>query len=252
MQTLRAKVATRVTGALSMTIDAVLPPRCIVSGQIVERQGQVAPDIWAGLDFIADPFCTICGFPFDFEVDEDSQCASCLALPPPYETARAALKYGDTSRDIILGFKHADKTFAVTAFVPWLKRAGKEMLVEADIIAPVPLHYWRMVSRRYNQSALIAQALAKETNKEIIADLLKRTRATPTQGHLNAKQRFRNVRRAFAMNKKHDVRNKVIVLIDDVYTTGATIKECTKVLVKAGAKKVHVLTLARVVREGYF
>lgn len=250
MQTLRAKVS----GVLGLAVDTVLPPRCIVSGQMVERQGMIAPEIWSTLDFIAAPFCAICGFPFEFEAGEEAQCASCLANAPPYETARAALKYGESSRDIILGFKHGDKTHAVKAFMPWLKRAGADMLKEADFLVPVPLHFWRLVSRRYNQAALIAQALAKETDKPVISNLLRRTRATPSQGHLNAKQRFRNVRRAFILDPKYteEVKGKAIVLVDDVYTTGATVRECAKVLMKAGAKKIHVLTLARVVREGYF
>ncbi len=244
----------RVSGLVGMVVDTILPPRCVVSGQEVERQGMLAPEIWTTLDFIAAPFCTICGFPFDFEVDADSQCASCLANPPPYESARAALKYGESSRSLILGFKHADKTYAVKAFLPWMKRAGAEMLKEADMLVPVPLHFWRLVSRRYNQAAIIAHALGAETKNPVVADLLRRTRSTPSQGHLNAKQRFCNVRRAFAVNKKHaeTVKDKTIVIIDDVYTTGATVRECAKVLMKAGAKKVHVLTLARVVREGYF
>lgn len=126
------------------------------------------------------------------------------------------------------------------------------MLKEADFIVPVPLHFWRLVSRRYNQAALIAQSLAKETDKPVISNLLRRTRATPSQGHL--KQRFRNVRRAFVLDPKYteDVKGKTIVLVDDVYTTGATVRECAKVLMKSGAGKVHVLTLARVVREGLF
>lgn len=246
------EIGEKLAGAAELALDAVLPPRCIVSGQMVERQGQVAPEVWAGLDFITEPFCTACGFPFDFEVEGEAKCAACLTLEPPFEMARAALKYGEVSREIILGFKHADKTHAVLAFTPWLKRAGKEMLAEADMIVPVPLHYWRMIARRYNQSGLIAQVLAKEVNKPAVMDLLKRVRATPTQGHMNAKQRFRNVRRAFTVNGKHDVKGKVIVLVDDVYTTGATVRECAKVLKKAGAVKVHVLTLARVVKEGCF
>jgi ComF family protein len=248
MQTLQK----RVSGVLGLAVDTVLPPRCIVSGQMVERQGMIAPEIWAGLVFIAEPFCATCGFPFDFEVDKDSLCASCLANPPPYTSARSALKYGDVSRDMILGFKHADKTHAVRAFIPWLKRAGAEMLKDADMLVPVPLHYFRLITRRYNQSAVIANALSHETGIQIIPDLLKRTRATPSQGHLTAKQRFRNVRRAFAINSRHDVKDKTIILVDDVYTTGATVRECAKVLKKAGAKDVHILTLARVVREGYF
>lgn len=249
MQTLRMRIFDMAT----LAVDAILPPRCIVSGQMVERQGMLSPDIWAKLDFIVEPFCAHCGFPFDFEVEKEALCASCLADSPPYTSARSALKYAEVSREIILGFKHADKTHAVLAFVPWLKRAGMEMLKDADILVPVPLHFWRLLSRRYNQAGLMAYALSKETGAVVIPDLLIRTRATPSQGHLNARQRLRNVKRAFALKKSYAsvVKDKKIVLIDDVYTTGATVKECAKVLLKAGAKEVHILTLARVVKEGF-
>lgn len=244
----------RISHIVSMAIDSVLPARCIVSGELVERQGMLSSNVWSQLDFIVDPMCSVCGFPFDFEIDSGAQCASCLAAAPPYASARSVLKYNDTSRDIILGFKHADKTHSVTAFGTWLRRAGREMLESADILAPVPLHRWRLISRRYNQSAIIAKYLERETEIPVIADLLLRTRATPSQGHLKAKDRFQNIKNAFAVNSKHTelLKNKKIVLIDDVYTTGATVRECTKVLMKAGAERVDILTLARVVRpENY-
>lgn len=250
MQTLRKQAAT----LLEQAIDAVLPPRCIVTGDIVERQGMIAPGAWVSLDFIAEPFCASCGFPFAFEVDQGSLCTSCLIHEPPFEAARSALKYNDTSRSIILGFKHADKTHAVRAFVPWLKRAGAGMLEEADYLAPVPLHRRRLIARRYNQAALIAQALGADTGHEVLLDALVRIRATPSQGYLSAKERFKNVKRAFAVNERYktQVQDKAIVLVDDVYTTGATVKECARALVKAGAAKVCVLTLARVVRDEFF
>lgn len=230
-------------------VDTVLPPRCIVTGDFVDRQGMVAPAAWLSLDFITDPFCNVCGFPFDFQVDENMLCTSCLESRPQYETARAALKYNDASRNMILGFKHADKLHFVESFVPWLKRCGDKMLAEADYIIPVPLHRWRLLSRRYNQSALIANALANETGHDYIADALVRVRATPPQGHMSAKDRFKNVRRAFIVNQRWtpEIKGKNVVLIDDVYTTGATVKECTKALLQAGVAKVNVLTLSRVV-----
>lgn len=234
-------------------VDAVLPPRCIVSGARVERQGMIAPEIWAGLDFIAAPFCACCGFPFEFQVDTGSLCGPCLEDRPPFDTARAALRYNDTSRDMILGFKHADKTHAVLAFTPWLRRAGAEMLGRADFLAPVPLHRWRLIGRRYNQAALIAYALGRETGISVLADALLRVRATPSQGHLGIKDRHKNVRKAFAVHPKHaeTLKGKNIVLVDDVYTTGATVKECSAVLLKSGAAQVDVLTLARVVKTGF-
>lgn len=234
-------------------VDTVLPPRCIITGDPVERQGMIAAGAWAELDFIAPPFCDCCGFPFEFEAGGGSLCGTCLVERPPYETARAALKYNDSSRDLILGFKHADKLHSVLAFTPWLKRAGEEMLKDADYLVPVPLHRWRLIARRYNQSALIAQALARETKIPCLLEALTRTRDTPSQGHLNAKERFKNVKRAFALNPKikEQIKDKTIVLVDDVYTTGATVTECAEALLKGRAGKVHVLTLARVARPGF-
>lgn len=242
----------RVSRLMNQAVDVILPARCVITGDFVEHQGMVSSRAWAELDFVSAPFCRCCGIPFEFEVDTESLCASCLDKRPMFKTARAALKYNDTSRKMILGFKHADKTYAVQAFAPWLKRAGENMLAEADFLAPVPLHRWRLVQRRYNQAALMAHTLAQDEDIDCLPDLLLRTRATPSQGFLSAKERIRNVRKAFALNHhyKDQIKGKKIVLVDDVYTTGATVNECTKVLVRAGAAEVNVLTLARVVRSG--
>ncbi len=234
-------------------VDTVLPPRCVVTGEMVDRQGMVAPEAWAQIDFIADPMCAQCGFPFEFEVEKGSLCASCIDHPPPFDKVRCALKYNDASRKMILGFKHADQVHTAKAFTPWLENAGAEILNEADILMPVPLHRWRLLARRYNQSAILAQNLWKTTKIPVMVDALKRVRATPSQGYLKAAERHKNVKRAFAVDPQQadEIKGKVIVLIDDVYTTGATTKECTKALLKAGAAKVHILALARVVREGF-
>jgi ComF family protein len=236
---------------LKQAVDAVLPPRCIITGEVVPAPGMMTPKAWAGLDFIAEPHCMACGFPFDFAVEKSSLCGTCLAECPPFETARSALKYNDASRAVILGFKHGDQTHAVKAFMPWLKRAGANILPQADFLIPVPLHRRRLINRRYNQAAVITFALGKEAGIKVIPDMLVRTRHTPSQGHLKARERFQNVKRAFAFNSRHQIKGKTIILIDDVYTTGATVTECTHALLKAGAEKVHVLTLARVVKAGF-
>lgn len=233
-------------------IDAVLPPRCPFTGEIVDSQGTVSPAAWARLSFITDPQCHACGFPFEFAVPKGSAenlCAACLFERPAYDRARAALVYNDASRDFILGFKHGDQMHSVVAMLPWLKQAGADILPEADMIVPVPLHRWRLLRRRYNQAAVMGGALAREAGKIFMADALVRTRATPTQGRLKAKERAANVKRAFALHPRRSVTGKNIVLIDDVYTTGATVGECVKVLLKAGATSVNVLTLARVVKS---
>lgn len=239
----------RLKTALDLAIDTLLPPRCVVSGQLVDRQGMLSPEVWKRLDFLGNPFCAHCGMPFEFEVENGSLCASCLERRPVYDSARAALRYNDASREIILGFKHGDKTHAVLAFIPWLKKAGAEILPQADFLIPVPLHPWRLLARRYNQAGLIAQALGRETDIPVLVKALRRIRSTPSQGHLKAKERSKNVRRAFAVHPQHQniLKDKNIVLIDDVHTTGSTVEECAKTLKQAGAKTVHVLTLARVV-----
>ena len=222
----------------------------------MEGQGLLSPAAWASLSFIAAPFCDCCGLPFGFETDEASGalCSLCLIETPPFKTARSALIYDDVSRDLILGFKHGDQTQSVPVMVPWLKQAGADMLADADMLVPVPLHRWRLLKRRYNQSALMAAALARAVSKPHCPDALLRIRSTPPQGHLKAPDREKNVRHAFTVSptRKARIKGCKIILIDDVFTTGSTVRECAEALLSGGAASVGVLTLARVVRPHRF
>jgi ComF family protein len=240
-------LAIRWTGRL---IDALLPPRCLACGAEVDGPGGVCPSCWAGLRFIGPPCCSRCGLPFEFATPGETACGACLAAPPRFERARSVLVYDDASRPLILGFKHADRTHGAPAFGRWLARAGAEVLAGADLLAPVPLHRRRLFRRRYNQSALLARALADVCGVPADVALLERTRPTPTQGGLSREGRQRNVAGAFHLRggREEAVRNKRIVLIDDVLTTGATLGECARALLAAGAARVDALTLARVVR----
>lgn len=223
-----------------------------MSGHVVEQQGQIASHVWADLNFIEKPYCRSCGIPFSYESQEQLICASCLDYPPPYHKARSALVYDETSRGLILAFKHGDQTQNALTFVPWLVRAGQDVIPQSDVIVPVPLHRWRLWRRRYNQAALIAKELAQALDMTYRPDILVRRKATQTQGHLSTKEREKNVKQAFVIHPDHGamVKGKNILLIDDVYTTGSTVKECAKVLKKAGAARVNVLTVARTVRDG--
>ncbi len=238
------------TRRLALTaLDLALPPRCIGCGERVDRTGLACAVCWSKLTFIAPPFCDCCGAPFDFGIEGVHRCAACHAAPRSCARARAAVIYDEGSRGLILGFKHGDRLHATPAFGGWLARAGAELLADADLIAPVPLHRWRLLWRRYNQAALIAADAGRRTGVTHIPDLLERHRATPSQGGLGVTQRARNVAGAFRLNARHAdrVKGSRIVLVDDVLTTGATIGACARVLRRGGAARIDVLTLARVV-----
>ncbi len=235
---------------LRRMMDMILPPRCFVTGEIVDSPGKLSASAWSELRFIGAPQCAACGYPFDFAMDKDATCGGCLRERPLYQSARAALVYDEGSRGVILKFKHADRTDGVHTLAGWMERAGADLLRTSDVIVPVPLHRWRLLRRRYNQSALLAQALATRNGKIYVADMLVRTRSTPIQGHKGFRERYKNVKGAFGTNPKRvtALQGKIILLIDDVYTSGATINECTKTLLSGGAASVRVLTLARVVK----
>ncbi|MEO5338699.1 MAG: ComF family protein, partial [Magnetospirillum sp. WYHS-4] len=164
--------------------------------------------------------------------------------------ARAAVAYGETSRKLLLAFKHGDRTDSAPALGQWLQRAGGDLLPQVDLIAPVPLHWTRLFLRRYNQAALLARELGRLSGLPVVPDLLVRKRRTASQGHLNPRQRKENLQGAFAVHprRRAGLAGKRVLLVDDVLTTGATVAACARTLAKAGAASVDVLTLARVLR----
>ncbi len=243
------KLAPALTAALGGLLNAVLPPRCLRCGADVAQSGALCPDCWDGLTFLSDPQCQRCGVPFETEPAEDAICGACAARPPVFDRARAVFAYDDASRDLILGFKHSDRTDAAPGLGRWLCRAGEGLIRSADVIAPVPLHHWRLVRRRYNQSALLARSVARRTGVPVVYDLLRRDRATPSQGGLGRGARRRNVANAFSVSARRRgfVSDRRVLLVDDVLTTGATAESCARALTQAGAAAVDVLTVARVV-----
>jgi len=231
-------------------IDLILPARCLGCGVVVDQQGSLCPTCWSEVDFLSEPLCACCGIPFDMEVGKGALCGACIRRPPAFERARAVFRYDDRSRRLVLGFKHGDRLHGAPAYGKWMARVGASLLADASLIAPVPLHWTRLFWRRYNQAALLAAALARESGVPHVPDLLIRLRRTPSQGRLNAAERHRNVRGAFTLRERHAPRlkDRRVLLIDDVFTTGATAGACARALLKGGASGVDILTLARVVR----
>lgn len=235
---------------LGVLADLVWPPVSPLSGEPVDRPGALTGADFIKLHFIAPPICALCGVPFEYPAYEGMACAPCSARPPVWGKARSALVYDEESRALPLALKHAGRTDMLAAFGRWMARAGADVLADADVLAPIPLHPSRLRRRRFNQSLLLAQAVSKVTGVPVDAHMLARTRRTGTQGGLTAKSRMRNVAGAFAVRAGAKVRVKGarIVLVDDVHTTGATLSACVRTLKRAGAANVNALTLARVVK----
>jgi ComF family protein len=232
-------------------LDLLYPPLCIGCRSQVAEPGSLCSACWQNIDFLDGPSCMCCGLPFDLDPGSETLCAACLADLPSFDRARAVMRYDEKSRGPILAFKHGDRLDLVPGFARWLRRAGRTLLDDADVIVPVPLHTRRLWSRRYNQAAELSRALGGMAAKPVDTMLLTRTRATPSQGAMpSATARRRNMRGAFEVpaSKQEAVANRTILLVDDVLTTGATVNACARVLKRAGAAKVHVLALARVVR----
>ncbi|MBM3598761.1 MAG: ComF family protein [Alphaproteobacteria bacterium] len=238
-------------------LDAVLPPRCLECGAQVDAPidapGALCPACWRRIAFLTPPWCACCGHPFEVEAGPDSLCGACIAEPPPFVRARAVFRYDDASRGLILRFKHADRTDSAPAFGRWLARAGDRLLADNDLIVPVPMHWFRLFVRRYNQASLLALALARATDNRVPAlpDALQRRRWTPIQGRLGRAARRDNVKGAIAVrsDRADALAGKRVLVVDDVFTTGATASACAHALLGAGAASVDVLTLARVVRD---
>ncbi|MGO1120007.1 double zinc ribbon domain-containing protein [Rhodovibrionaceae bacterium A322] len=242
--------------ASSHLLDRLLPPSCYLCQGMVESQGLLCGSCWSELTFIGHPCCQLCALPFELE-EAAGSCADCLRHPPDYDHARAVLRYDDASRPLILKFKHGDRLEAARSFARWLQRPATELLGQRPdfgspesrpLVVPVPLHWRRLFSRRYNQSALMGQALARSLDLPFRSGLLRRHRATASQGHLSRKQRQLNLRGAFSVPQRARpvVSGAWIMLVDDVLTSGATSQACARALKKAGAQRVDLLTLARV------
>lgn len=234
--------------ALRHVVDFALPPRCAGCGAVVSAPGAFCFECWSGLDWLGPPCCARCALPFEYDAGEGAQCPACLADPPEFDSLRAAVAYGELARTVVLKLKYGRRPAAAETMAKFMARH-----VDADaapILCPVPLHRWRVWQRGYNQSALIAAALARRFALDLRQDLLLRIKATPPLKDMNPRERRLVVRGAIRLNARHRaaIKGRNVLLVDDVFTSGATVGACARVLKRAGAAQVAVLCWARVVR----
>jgi ComF family protein len=221
------------------SLDPAAPGPLLSSG--------LPPQAWSKLTFLEAPWCDGCGAPFEHALGDGVRCAGCEGARSPVSRTRAACLYDEHSRDLILTYKHADRTELGKLFALWLGRAAAELLADAEAVAPVPLHRVRLLHRRYNQAAEIARPLARRAGKPYLPDALVRTRGGSQSGK-SASGRRRAVQAAFAVpaSRRRHVEGRRVLLIDDVLTTGATVEACARALTAAGASAVDVAVVARV------
>jgi ComF family protein len=247
---LTAKAQSALSGVFYRIADFVYPPVCAGCGVLIGRHGALCPECWRSVAFIERPFCDVLGIPFAFDhaagEGERLVSAKAIADPPRYDRLRAVAIHDGVARRLVHGLKYRDRTDLAVMMAGWMQRAGAEHLALCDGILPVPLHWTRLASRKFNQSAELARHLAKLTGKPLLASTLKRVKRTSRQVGLTARGRQDNVRAAFAIVPGHEpsVFGKRLVLVDDVHTTGATVSSAAAVLKRAGAAEVTVLTFA--------
>ena len=229
-------------------VNFLYPPICPICGTRVVEAHCLCSDCYKRLNFITNPCCQVCGRPFEYKGLNDLICGACLKKKPAFSMARSVLEYDDFSKQLILAYKHGDRTDLTPLLTKFLIQAESIIFQDVDMIIPVPLHWTRFLHRRYNQSSLLGKALGIKLKIPFNSNILKRIRMTESQGKKTHHAREKNIKNAFRVVHSKTIQGKTILLIDDVMTTGATIQECTKTLRKAGAKEVKVLTLYRVIR----
>jgi ComF family protein len=252
-------ITTRLRGALSVAqgawthaarlmLDIALPTLCVSCREPVDGEG-VCAACWAKLSFIAPPYCPRLGIPFVYDPGPELLSMEAIANPPAYQRARAAVRYDDVARTLVHALKYQDRTDLAPAMGRWMARAGKELLSEADVLVPVPLHWRRGWSRRYNQSGALARVISRQSGVNLASDALRRVRPTEQQVGLSRAQRATNVQGAFkvASERATEVQGRRVILVDDVLTSGATVDACARALLRAKAAQVDVLVFARVV-----
>lgn len=234
-------------------LHMVYPPQCVVCGAMVSSDFGLCGECWRETPFITGLVCDTCGLPLQGQdPGHPVFCDDCLSIARPWSKGRAAMLYRDRARDVVLQLKHADRLDLSRPAGMWLLRSAAPLLAPDMLLAPVPLHWLRLLRRRYNQSAVLADALAKLSGLPHCPDLLQRSRNTQSQEGRNRDGRFANVADSIRVHprRKSKAEGKHVLLVDDVMTSGATLAAAAEACLAAGAAQISVVVLCRVAKEG--
>jgi ComF family protein len=228
-------------------LDLVLPPRCHICLQNIPDAGKlhICPDCHTALPLLNSLFCSICGIPFE-GTGSDHPCGRCMASPPPYSAARAALRYEGSCRDLIHAFKYTQKSHLRRPLGLLMASLLNQFVAEQkpDLLIPVPLHISRLRTRGFNQAILLGEILSRQWQIPLLRQGLQRIRPTTPQMELTRDQRLTNLRDAFAIKDATMPADRRVMLVDDVFTTGSTLSECARVLRQEGYHEVSAVTVA--------
>lgn len=229
-------------------VDFLTPPLCLSCQVPITSGSSLCLGCWQKLNFIDEPVCDVLGTPFAYDEGEGAVSPAAMADPPSWDKARAAVVFDDASAHLVHMLKYNDRQEAGLAMARMMLGAGRNLLINTDVILPVPLHRQRLWRRRFNQAAYLCERVSRTSGIAWAHDVLLRVEATPSQVGLDAKERHKNVRRAFEVppEKRPMIEGKSVLLVDDVRTTGATANACAETLKIAGAAHVHLLTFALV------